>query len=60
MRGRGSVVTTTNKACLDEALGSDSHALEVVGTPADLQQIRAAIQNETAKATAARVALDES
>jgi hypothetical protein len=27
MHGRGSVLTTTNKARLDEVVGSDSHAL---------------------------------
>src|SRR5712692_503355 len=39
MRGRGSVLTTTNKNRLDEVLGTDSHALEVVGRSKDLQQI---------------------
>src|ERR1700676_5501323 len=33
MLGRGSVLTTTNKGHLDEVLGEDSHALEVVGKP---------------------------
>src|ERR1700730_7884247 len=37
MKERGSVLTTTNKARLDEVLGSDSHALEVVGKPEDLR-----------------------
>jgi hypothetical protein len=41
MQGRGMVLTTTNKAWLDEVLGEDSHALEVVGRPTDLQQIDA-------------------
>src|SRR5216683_6530826 len=39
MKGRGIVLTTTNKNRLDEVLGKDSHALEVVGRPFDLQQI---------------------
>ena len=56
MQGRGSVLTTTNKHQLDEVLGSDSHALEVVGKPKDLLQIRTAIAAETRKAHAARVA----
>jgi DNA-binding response OmpR family regulator len=57
MRGRGSVLTTTNKIRLDEVLGTDSHALEVVGKPKDLQLIRAAITAETRKAHDARLAL---
>ena len=56
MQGRGSVLTTTNKHQLDEVLGSDSHALEVVGKPKDLLQIRTAIAAETRKAHEARVA----
>jgi DNA-binding response OmpR family regulator len=55
MQGRGVVLTTTNKARLDEVLGEDSHALEVVGKTEDLQQIDAAIRAETLKATAARL-----
>src|SRR3984893_14394387 len=55
MRGRGSVLTTTNKNRLDEVLGTDSHALEVVGKVKDLQQIQAAIKTETEKANAARL-----
>ena len=56
MKGRGIVLTTTNKARLDEVLGEDSKALEVVGRPKDLGQIDAAIKSETGKAKAARVA----
>jgi DNA-binding response OmpR family regulator len=56
MQGRGMVLTTTNKNRLDEVLGEDSHALEVVGRPKDLQQIDAAIQAETRKAEVARLA----
>ena len=55
MQGRGSVLTTTNKNRLDEVLGTDSHALEVVGKREDLQQIRAAIAAETKKAHEARL-----
>jgi hypothetical protein len=47
MNGRGSVLTTTNKNRLDEVLGSDSHALEVVGKAEDLKQIRAEIEKQT-------------
>ena len=54
MQGRGVVLTTTNKARLDEVLGEDSHALEVVGKTQDLQQIDAAIRAATQKATVAR------
>src|ERR1700674_516104 len=57
MKGRGVVLTTTNKNRLDEVLGEDSHALEVVGKPKDLQQIDAAIKAETRKAEAVRLAL---
>lgn len=57
MQGRGMVLTTTNKNRLDEVLGEDSHALEVVGRPKDLQQIDTAIKSETRKAEAARLAL---
>jgi DNA-binding response OmpR family regulator len=55
MKGRGMVLTTTNKNRLDEILGEDSHALEVVGRPEDLQQIDAAIKTETRKAETARL-----
>jgi len=59
MNGRGTVLTTTNKNRLDEVLGEDSHALEVVGRPKDLQEIDAAIKAETHKAEAAREAAGE-
>ena len=57
MKGRGMVLTTTNKARLDEVLGEDSHALEVVGRTKDLHQIDAAIKAETRKAETARLVL---
>jgi DNA-binding response OmpR family regulator len=57
MKGRGIVLTTTNKARLDEIVGEDSHALEVVGKPKDLQQINVSIMAETRKANASRLAL---
>ena len=37
------VLTTTNKARLDETVGVDSEALEIVGKPYDLEQIKGAI-----------------
>jgi DNA-binding response OmpR family regulator len=43
MEGRGLVLTTTNKQRLDETLGRDSEAFEVVGKPYDLDQIKGAI-----------------
>ncbi len=43
MRNRGLVLTTTNKDRLDEVVGHDSHAIEVVGKPYDVQQIMTAI-----------------
>ena len=54
MNGRGIVLTTTNKDRLDEVLGRDSKALEVVGKIEDLQQIDAAIAFETKRADAFR------
>jgi hypothetical protein len=57
MRGRGSVLTTTNKARLDEVLGTDSHPLEVVGRAEDLKLIREAITAETRRAHDARLTL---
>ena len=56
MRGRGSVLTTTNKLRLDEIIGEDSKALEIVGLKADLDLILKAIGREAAVAAAARVA----
>ena len=44
MEGRGLVLTTTNKERLDETVGADSGAVEIVGKPYDLGQIKAAIQ----------------
>ena len=43
MAGRGLVLTTTNKERLDEAVGRDSEALELVGKPYDLDRIKTAI-----------------
>src|SRR6202049_3573544 len=54
MKGRGVVLTTTNKARLDEVLGEDSHALEVVGRTKDLQQIVAPMKAERPKAQGAQ------
>ena len=57
MRGRGMILTTTNKNRLDEVVGADSHALEVVGKAQDLHEIDAAIKAETHKAETARLAV---
>jgi len=43
MEGRGLVLTTTNKSRLDEVVGKDSLAIEIVGKPYDLKQIMKAI-----------------
>ena len=48
MKGRGLVLTTTNKARLDETVGEDSKAFEIVGKPYDLDEIRAAIDAASA------------
>jgi DNA-binding response OmpR family regulator len=45
MAGRGVVVTTTNKDRLDETVGKDSKAFEIVGKPYDLAQIKVAIDS---------------
>ena len=50
MTGRGLVLTTTNKNRLDELVGSDSHAIEIVGKPYDLLQIKTAIDLAVEKA----------
>ena len=53
-KGRGTVLTTTNKLRLDEIIGEDSNALEIVGLKTDLDLIQAAIGRETAVAEGAR------
>jgi DNA-binding response OmpR family regulator len=50
MQSRGFVLTTTNKARLDEVVGTDSHALEIVGEPYDQQQIMTAIEHASRNA----------
>ena len=45
MEKRGLVLTTTNKLRLDEIIGNESNAIEIVGKPYDLQQISDAIEN---------------
>jgi len=55
MKGRGAVLTTTNKLRLDEIIGEDSKALEIVGLKGDLDFIRAAISRETKVAESARL-----
>ena len=44
MAGRGLVLTTTNKERLDETVGRDSEAFEIVGKPYDLDQIKGAMR----------------
>lgn len=56
MEARGIVLTTTNKNRLDEVLGEDSHALEVVGRPRDLRQIADAIREQTRRVQSAAAA----
>jgi hypothetical protein len=56
MHGRGIVLTTTNKRRLDESVGQDSHALEVVGRAKDLEEIGSAIARETRQVQAVRPA----
>jgi DNA-binding response OmpR family regulator len=49
MEKRGLVLTTTNKLRLDEIIGNDSNAIEIVGKPYDLQQICDAIERALRK-----------
>jgi hypothetical protein len=58
MKGRGVVLTTTNKNRLDEVLGEDSHAVEVVGRSKDLREIDGAIKAGTLSAADFRAALE--
>ena len=54
MQDRGIVLTTTSKQRLDEAIGEDSYALEVVGGIVDRALILAAIKAATRLAGTAR------
>jgi DNA-binding response OmpR family regulator len=54
MAGRGLVVTTTNKARLDETVGGDSRTIEIVGKPYDLAQIKTAILSALTRAAETR------
>ena len=53
MEKRGLVLTTTNKLRLDEVIGNDSNAIEIVGKPYDLEQINTAIEKALRKVEAA-------
>lgn len=48
MRGRREMFITTNKAQLDAALGKDSHAIDVAGTPAVIHQVVTALEDALA------------
>jgi DNA-binding response OmpR family regulator len=52
MEGRGLVLTTTNKDRLDETVGADSEAIEIVGKPYDLNEIKTAIGSALQRARA--------
>jgi hypothetical protein len=54
MEGRGIVLTTTSKQRLDEVIGEDSHAYEVVGTHVDHALILDEIKVATLLARIAR------
>jgi hypothetical protein len=54
MEGRGIVLTTTSKQRLDEVIGEDSHAFEVVGTQLDHALILEEIKVATLLARIAR------
>jgi DNA-binding response OmpR family regulator len=54
MQGRGLVLTTTNKKRLDEAVGKDSEAFEIVGKPYDFDQIKGAVQAALLRAGTAK------
>jgi DNA-binding response OmpR family regulator len=57
MEKRGLVLTTTNKNRLDETVGANSTAIEIVGKPYDLQQISTAITSAMRTAEAAAKAV---
>jgi DNA-binding response OmpR family regulator len=52
MEGRGLVLTTTNKERLDETVGRDSEAFEIVGKPYDLDQFKDAMHAALERARA--------
>jgi DNA-binding response OmpR family regulator len=54
MEGRGLVLTTTNRRQLDKTAGEKSGALEVVGKPHDLNQIKVAIHAALKRARAVK------
>jgi DNA-binding response OmpR family regulator len=54
MEGRGLVLTTTNKKRLDETVGRDSEAFEIVGKPYDLDEIKGAIHAALKRARGVR------
>ena len=54
MHGRGVVLTTTSKTRLDELIGEDSHAIEVVGVSLDRALILEEIHAATRLARTAR------
>jgi hypothetical protein len=54
MEGRGIVLTTTSKQRLDEVIGEDSHAFEVVGAHLDHALILEEIKVATLLARIAR------
>lgn len=56
MKGRGLVLTTTSKDRLDETVGRDSEALEIVGKPYDLRQIESAIRAAMKRASTGHAA----
>jgi hypothetical protein len=59
MQGRGVVLTTTSKNRLDELIGEDSHAIEIVGTLMDRARVLEEIKAATRLArTARRQAID--
>jgi DNA-binding response OmpR family regulator len=49
--GRGVVLTTTHKGHLDELLGRDSEAFEIVGKPYDYQRIASAVKLAASRAS---------
>jgi len=55
MRGRGLILMTTNKHQLDEFVGKDSCAVEVVGMSTDIREIDTAIKSETKRAETVRL-----
>lgn len=46
MKDRRTVITTTNKRALDELVGEDTHAMEIIGKPFDIENMINAVEGK--------------